>query len=184
MPNIPNSISLLRICLVPLVVWLIITDKIQGAFAVFVLAGLSDAVDGFIAKRFGMKTELGSYLDPLADKLLLVSVYIALGLLGELPSWLVILIVSRDIMIIAGFLLSWILGHPFAIDPAFISKINTAIQIVLAAVVLGDMAFNLNLNGFRTALIFATGILTLLSASTYLIAWLRHMSDYENGRKA
>ena len=181
MLNIPNSISLLRICLVPLVVWLIITDQIVAAFAVFVLAGLSDAVDGFIAKRYAMKTVLGSYLDPLADKLLLVSIYIALGLLGELPSWLVILIVSRDILIVAGFILSWILDHPFSIDPAFISKINTAIQIVLAAVVLGDMGFNLNLNGIRSALIFVTGTLTLLSASTYLLAWLRHMSDYQNG---
>ena len=181
MLNIPNSISLLRICLVPVVVWLIITDQIQAAFGIFVLAGLSDAVDGFIAKRYGMKTELGAYLDPLADKLLLVSIYIALGLLGEIPSWLVILIVSRDVLIISGFLLSWVLEHPFAIDPAYVSKINTALQILLAAVVLGDMAFGLDLNGMKSLLIYVTGTLTLLSAATYLLNWLQHMSDYEDG---
>ncbi len=183
MLNIPNSISLIRICLVPLVVWLIVTNHMQFAFYIFALAGLSDAVDGFIAKRFGMKTELGAYLDPIADKLLLVSIYVTLGVLGEIPSWLVILIVSRDILIILGFLLSWMMNHPLKVDPALISKINTFIQIVLAAVVLGDMGFDLGLANLRNGLIFMTGALTLLSASAYLLAWLRHMSDYENGGK-
>jgi len=178
--NIPNSISLLRICLVPLAVWLIISGKFQAAFIVFVIAGLSDAADGYIAKRFGMKTVLGSYLDPLADKLLLVSIYITLGTLGEIPSWLVILIVSRDILIISGFVLSWMLDHPFAIDPALISKANTALQIILAAVVLGAMGFEIDFRVMRIFLIYLTGALTLMSASFYLLSWLRHMSDYEN----
>jgi len=178
--NIPNSISLLRICLVPLAVWLIISGMFQAAFIIFVVAGLSDAADGYIAKRFGMKTVLGSYLDPLADKLLLVSIYITLGSLGEIPSWLVILIVSRDILIIAGFLLSWMLDHPFAIDPALISKANTALQIILAAVVLGAMAYGFDLSAMRSFLIYSTGTLTLLSASFYFVSWLRHMSDYED----
>lgn len=180
MLNIPNSISLLRICLVPLAVWLIISGKFQAAFIVFVIAGLSDAADGYIAKRFGMKTVLGSYLDPLADKLLLVSIYITLGTLGEIPSWLVILIVSRDILIISGFVLSWMLDHPFAIDPALISKANTALQIILAAVVLGAMGFEIDFRVMRIFLIYLTGALTLMSASFYLLSWLRHMSDYEN----
>ena len=181
MINIPNSISLLRIGLVPLVVWLILTNHLQTAFYIFVLAGVSDAVDGYIAKRFGMKTELGAYLDPIADKLLLVSIYVTLGVSGEIPSWLVILIVSRDILIIMGFLLSWMLDHPLKVDPALISKINTAVQIVLAAVVLGDIGFDLGIENLRVALVFLTGILTLVSASAYLMAWLRHMSDFENG---
>jgi len=179
--NIPNSISLLRICLVPLVVWLIITGQFQAAFYIFVIAGVSDAVDGYIAKRFSMKTELGAYLDPLADKLLLVSIYVTLGALGELPSWLVILIVSRDVLIIAGFLLSWILDHPFSIDPALVSKANTALQIILAAVVLCAMGFELDFAALTSVLIYTTGALTLISASFYLLSWLGHMSQYEDG---
>ena len=94
--SIPNFITLGRVFLVPVVFWLVLSGRIQAAFVLFVVAGISDAVDGFLAKRFGWQTELGSYLDPLADKLLIVSIFIAMGVLGTLPSWLVIAVVSRS----------------------------------------------------------------------------------------
>ncbi|MGE0523903.1 MAG: CDP-alcohol phosphatidyltransferase family protein, partial [Variibacter sp.] len=98
--NLPNLITLARILLVPVVVWAITSGEMLVAFIVFVVAGISDAVDGFLAKHFNMTTEIGAYLDPLADKVLLVSIYVALGIAGNIPRWLVILVVSRDLMII------------------------------------------------------------------------------------
>ena len=83
-----------------------------AAFLLFLAAGISDAVDGFLAKRFGMTTELGAYLDPLADKALIVSIYVTLGITGVIPRWLVILVVSRDIMIVGAVMLSWVVGQP------------------------------------------------------------------------
>ena len=98
--SIPNIITLGRIILVPVIVWAIASNQMEVAFAIFVVAGVSDAVDGFLAKRFNMASELGALLDPLADKALLVSIYIALGIWGAVPRWIVILVVSRDIMIV------------------------------------------------------------------------------------
>src|SRR4026207_1356025 len=102
------------------------------AFLLFLAAGISDAVDGFLARRFGMKTELGAYLDPLADKVLIVSIYVALGITGIIPLWIVILVVSRDIMIVGAIILSWLIDRPVQIRPHMISKVNTAVQIVFA----------------------------------------------------
>ena len=96
--SIPNIITLGRIMLVPIIVWAIVSSQMEVAFAVFLIAGISDAVDGFLAKRFNMTSELGALLDPLADKALLVSIYVALGIWGAVPRWIVILVVSRDII--------------------------------------------------------------------------------------
>ncbi len=90
----------------PIVFWLLLQGQTQMAFVLFVIAGISDGVDGFLAKRYGWTTELGAYLDPLADKLLIVSIFVALGVKGALPSWLVIAVVSRDILIVTGVVLA------------------------------------------------------------------------------
>ena len=174
--NIPNLITLGRVILVPIVFWLLVSGETQAAFFVFLLAGISDAVDGFIAKRFDQTTELGAYLDPLADKLLIVSIFVALGVRGALPSWLVIAVVSRDILIVLGVMLSWLLDHPMRISPFVVSKANTVAQIVLAGTVLADDGFGLGLETLRIALVWITGVLTLASLAAYLRAWLRHMS--------
>ena len=107
----------------------------------FLIAGISDGVDGFVARQFDQRSELGAYLDPMADKLLLVSVFVVLGYMGELPLWLVIAAVSRDALIVGAVLLSTIMGNPVAMKPLYVSKANTLIQIVLAAVVLAELAF-------------------------------------------
>ena len=130
--NIPNTLTLARIVLVPLVVWLIVTHEMTAAFVLFLLAGVSDAADGYLAKRFQWRTELGAYLDPIADKLLLMSIYVTLGFSNHLPAWLVIAVVSRDILIIGAFLLSWVLSRPVPVHPLLVSKANTLAQIVLA----------------------------------------------------
>ena len=124
--SIPNLITLGRIILVPVVVWAIMSGEMLVAFVLFLAAGISDAVDGFLAKRFHMASELGAYLDPLADKALIVSIYVALGIAGALPISLVILVVSRDIMIISAFMLSWADREADAGAAAPVSKANTA----------------------------------------------------------
>jgi cardiolipin synthase (CMP-forming) len=174
--NIPNFITLARIISVPVIFWALVSGQGKTAFFVFLAAGISDAVDGFLAKRFAWRTELGAYLDPLADKLLIVSIFIALGVRNELPLWLVIAVVSRDILIVAAVLLAWLLDQPIRIKPLAMSKANTLAQIVLAAVVLADGAFSLGLVGPRLLLVWLTGALTLLSLAAYLRAWFIHMS--------
>jgi cardiolipin synthase (CMP-forming) len=177
--NIPNSLTLARIVLVPFVVWAIITREMTLAFALFLAAGISDAADGFLAKRYGWHTELGSYLDPIADKALLVSIYVTLGLSSELPVWLVIAVVSRDILIVGAFLLSWVLSRPVAVQPILISKVNTFFQIVLAALVLGELGFGFGLGSVVAVLFWVTGLLTLTSAAVYFWVWLAYMARYE-----
>src|SRR5258708_783904 len=116
------------------------------AFAIFIIAGVSDAVDGFLAKRFNMASELGALLDPLADKALLVSIYVALGIWGAVPRWIVILVVSRDIMIVAAVIVSWLFGKPIPMKPLMVSKLNTVAQVAFAALGLAWLGF-----GFKPA---------------------------------
>jgi len=177
--NIPNILTLARIVLVPLVVWLIITHEMTAAFVLFLLAGFSDAADGYLAKRFQWRTELGAYLDPIADKLLLMSIYITLGFSNHLPAWLVIAVVSRDILIIGAFLLSWVLSRPVPIHPLLVSKANTLAQIVLAGLVLAELGLGLGLEILVRILVPVTGALTILSAGAYFWGWLAHMASYE-----
>jgi cardiolipin synthase len=146
--SIPNLITLGRILLVPVVVWAITAGEMRVAFVLFLAAGISDAVDGFLAKRFGMATELGAYLDPLADKAMLVSIYVALGIADAVPGWLVILIVSRDIMIVSAVILSWLVDKPIALKPLLVSKLNTVAQIALACVIMAARGFG---SGSRAA---------------------------------
>ena len=179
--SIPNLITLGRVILVPVVFWLLLTGELKAAFLVFVVAGISDAVDGFLAKRFNWETELGAYLDPIADKLLIVCIFIALGVTGRLPSWLVIMVVSRDVLIVIAVVLSWLLGNPTPMKPLAVSKINTVAQIVLAATVLADEAFALRLNGPVQFLNLLVAVTTVASLIAYLRVWLRHMTLYKSG---
>jgi cardiolipin synthase len=179
--NIPNFITLGRVMSVPVIFWLLVNGHSRSAFYVFLLAGVSDAVDGYLAKRFKWTTELGAYLDPLADKVLIVSIYIALAVSQQIPLWLTIAVVSRDFLILVAVLLSWLLGQPFVIKPLTISKINTAAQLLLATAVLGDNAFGLGLETTRQVLIWITGISTVLSLAAYLQLWARHVMGYGGG---
>jgi cardiolipin synthase len=174
--GLPNIITVGRLMLVPVTVALITAGRWPEAFAAFTFAGLSDAVDGFIARHFDLRTELGAYLDPLADKALLVSIYIALSLDGVLPRTLVILVVSRDLMIVGAVIVSWVLEKPVEIRPLLVSKLNTTAQITLACAVLGARAFGLSLDGWVPALQWIVAALTIASMAAYLDQWLRHMN--------
>ena len=154
--NLPNLITLGRILLVPVVVWAFGSHEMQAAFVLFLLAGVSDAVDGFLAKRFHMTSELGAHLDPLADKVLIVSIYIALGITEAIPRWIVILVVSRDILIVGGIMLAVFLGKPMKVKPVLVSKLNTVAQIVFACLVLAALAFGFTARDGAEPCIMAT----------------------------
>ena len=179
--SIPNLITLGRILLVPVVVWAIASGAMWIAFVLFVVAGVSDAVDGYLAKRFHMTTELGAYLDPLADKALIVSIYLSLGINGAIPGWLVILVVSRDILIVGGIMLSWLVGSPLKIKPLLVSKLNTVAQIVFACVVLGSLGFAIQADTLKLVLMGLVAVLTLLSVAAYVAEWVRHMNTTATG---
>ena len=165
----------------PVVVWAIVSGEMRGAFLLFLLAGISDGVDGFLAKRFEMKSELGAYLDPLADKALIVSIYISLGIAMALPIFLVILVVSRDIMIVSAFMLTLLIGKPMQVRPLMVSKANTAAQILLAVLVLAEKAFNFEVTLAAQVLMGLVAVLTLLSIAFYLAEWVRHMNSFGAG---
>ena len=177
--TIPNIITIGRLILVPIVIVMIMRQRWAMAFALFVVAGVSDAVDGFIARKFDMRSEFGSYIDPLADKSLLVSIYVTLAIVGATPGWLAIVVVSRDAMIVAAVLLSWVMSRPVEIKPLIVSKLNTGAQLGFAAYALAANAFGVGLGGLGGLEEIAMAVvatLTIASAGAYLVGWLRHMS--------
>jgi cardiolipin synthase len=161
-----------RVLLVPLIVWALLSNQPVLAFYVFVVAGLSDAVDGTVARALNQQSEFGTILDPIADKLMLVSVFIVLAYLGHIPLWLAILVVSRDLIIVLGVMLAFLLEKEFTIRPLWVSKVNTAVQIVLAALVLGILGFEYPLPMLQTSLEYITGVLTAASAVAYIVQGL------------
>lgn len=177
--NLPNLISLGRLLLVPLAIWLILGGRYGVAFWVFVAAGVSDALDGFIAKRFDRRTRLGALLDPVADKALLVSVYVTLGLAHQLWTSLVILVVFRDVMIVGGFLLIQAIAAPKHYDPLYISKINTGLQIALVAFVLARLGLGTAGSMVDVLLSVAVAGTTVLSGLSYFVRWARILARSE-----
>ncbi len=179
--NIPNLISLARIICVPIMVWLIMNGEMLAAFWVFVAAGISDALDGFIAKKFNLETELGGFLDPLADKALLVGVFVTLGQAGYIESWLVIMVVFRDALILCGAFLYQLLYQNLVMQPLMSSKINTTAQFVYAAVVLGMMGFGIEDGIILYSLFIAVVGTTIWSGASYVIIWGRRAVAMEPG---
>ncbi len=169
---LPNLISLARLLAVPLAVWLILQDRYGIAFWVFVAAGVSDAIDGFIAKHFDARTTLGGFLDPLADKALLVSVYVTLGYRGQIDTWLVILVVFRDVLIIGGAMLYQTMTQSLTMQPLFISKLNTAAQIALAAMLLAKLGLGIEEDyGVIRTMLHIVAASTILSGAAYVWIW-------------
>ena len=170
--NLPNLITISRLLLTPYIVWLLLIESYFLGFIFFLISGISDALDGFIAKRFNQKTLLGSYLDPIADKFLIVSAIVLLGYNGYVPIWLIIIIVSRDIAIFGAVIISWMLGTNLRIEPLIISKINTFLQLFYIV-----MTFAVILNNkFLTELILSShDVTTYLIAVSTILSWLFYL---------
>ncbi len=174
--NIANIITLARLLSVPAVLYCLLHGDMRLAFYIFLFAGLSDAVDGAIARRFHLQTELGAWMDPIADKLLMVSVFIMLAWLDLIPDWIVFLAVTRDTLIVGAFLVSTLIGNPIKVAPLMVSKINTVAQVLLVVAVLSHQSFGLGLTTVVTILLYLTALLTLASGASYLVIWMRHVA--------
>ncbi len=180
--SIPNFISLARLIAVPLIVYLILQASYGWAFWVFVLAGVSDALDGYLAKRMDQVSNLGSYLDPIADKALLVGVYLTLGHKGLIDDLVVVLVVFRDLMIVGGVVLLFIFRNHTKVEPILVSKFNTGAQLLLVTVVLAEAGNEFiipMLDDLLSYLVIAT---TILSGGWYLVRWGRQMTSVEENR--
>jgi len=157
---------------IPLI-WLIATERVHAAFWLLLAAGMSDALDGYVAKNFNARTDLGAYLDPIADKTLLDGIYVALVLAGWLPAWLAMLVVGRDVLIVLGVILIQRRNPVFRARPLLIGKVNTFAQLTLAAITLAHAIGIIDLGVPVSALIGAVAVTTILSAAGYVGQGLR-----------
>ncbi len=166
--NLPNIISLSRLLSVPLIVSLILSHQLILAFILFALAGLSDALDGFLARVFRCRTTLGAYLDPIADKALLIGVYASLGHIGLIELWVVVLVVFRDVLIIGGILLLFLFKTPVDMKPLMISKINTVVQLAYALFVLSCSEDFTGISSLNLYFGYLVALTTVLSGVSYV----------------
>lgn len=169
--NLPNIISLIRVILVPVIIYSVLQSKFGTALGFFLVAGISDALDGFIARRFNMRTELGATIDPLADKILIIATVLALGRMELLPMWLVIVIICRD-LVIAGGALAWHFRFGrVEMAPTITSKANTFLQVGMIFLVLG-LASGITAFSFLQPFLFYLVLLTsLVSGIQYVLVW-------------
>ena len=154
-------------------IWLLLRESYVAGFWLFLVAAGSDAVDGFVARHFRMGTDLGTVLDPLADKALLVGIYVTLGGQGHIPVWLVALVVLRDVLILGGALMVRLVTGYLNVKPVLVSKLNTAVQILLVVAVLAQLAFGVAIGPVVTFLVFAVAATTVVSGAVYTLNWAR-----------
>lgn len=168
---IPNVISIIRFILVVPFLFYLLTDDYQSAFYIFTVAGLSDGIDGLLARRFGWISRFGSVVDPAADKLLMITSFIALTYHGKLPLWLTSLVVARDLVIIAGVCGLYYLFRRVDFTPTPISKLNTALQVILIFSLLFELTFQSLPLQLITVLIFTMTFTTVVSFLHYVLVW-------------
>jgi cardiolipin synthase len=179
MLNLPNFLTLIRILAIPFFLVLLASHLYPDALAVFILGGVTDALDGFMARRMNQKTALGALLDPVADKLLLMSSFVMLGLMDSIPLWLVVLVVSRDAVILFGYAsISFLVEDRFEIRPTIIGKLSTVFQLITVGVVLALMADSQLLTPWLDDMLFyITAATTVVSGVQYLyrgLLWLQN----------
>lgn len=178
---IPNLLTLARIALVPLLIVLLQDQKFLASLVVFIVAGITDGLDGYIAKRFNAQTQLGAILDPLADKALLVSSYVMLSMMQLIPFWLVVAVVFRDIVIVCGYLIFVLFFGAVETWPLMISKLNTFLQIIFIVLVLGMLAGASELSILVAPLSYAVLITSIASGCAYVyIGSVKAMRSSEN----
>lgn len=174
--NLPNSLTLVRILLIPFFVIFIINKNFQWAFLTFAIAGITDGIDGLLARITHQRTELGAYLDPIADKLLLSSAFISLAIIEFIPGWLVVTVIARDVIILVGFLLMWLTNYHPEIRPSFLSKLTTGFQISTILLVL-MIDYSSTFQQLSVIAIYATAILTILSGLHYIYTGTRILNE-------
>jgi cardiolipin synthase len=181
--TIPNLLTLARIFMTPLLVLLLLRKWMTAAFIVFAIAGLTDALDGLLARVLDQKSRLGSYIDPVADKLLLVTSFLLLWKIGEIPLWLALIIVGRDILILCGFFVLYFSRVKFEIKPLVSSKLTTLFQLGTVFTLLGKSI--LELSGWIYSILFvATAGFSILSGGQYLLNGLSLLKRHRSANTA
>jgi cardiolipin synthase (CMP-forming) len=176
--NIPNFLSLLRIILVPVIVIFLIQESYARALIVFVVAGLTVALDGAVARLLNKQTELGSFLDPLADKILLSTSFIALAIFSLIPSWLAVIVISRDFLILLGIAILSMMSVTYEIKPIFVSKVTTTLQIatVFFALLLKTVNYDIISYNWIIVLSWLTASFTIISGLIYIIKGIKFIN--------
>lgn len=179
--NIPNLLTIGRILLVPLLVIFLVEGRQNEALLVFILAGVTDGLDGFLARVLGQKTEFGAFIDPLADKLLLITSYTTLAILGLLPKWLAVVVVSRDLIIWVGVGILMVHEREFKIKPSLVSKLTTLFQLITVVFHLGQ-GYLVSLIGLSSYLNYTTASLTVISGVHYISRGLKILGDPDSAK--
>jgi len=174
--TVPNLITTIRIILAPVFIIYLINEQFLSALVVFLVCVVSDGLDGLLARVFDQKSRLGTYLDPLADKLLLVAAFVTLGIRGHLPPWLTVLVIARDVLILLGIFFFFFNNKIFTIKPSIISKINTCLQFITVLSALGKefMTFP---SFFYLAVYYLTALFTISSGLHYMHFWFKTMGE-------
>jgi cardiolipin synthase len=174
--NLPNLLTLLRILLIPVFVIFIMNKQTEWALGTFAIAGITDGVDGLLARLTHQRTELGAYLDPIADKLLLSASYITLAIVEILPSWLTVIVITRDVIILVGLLVFILTGHRPKLQPSFVSKVTTVFQIstILLALL---KEYHPSIDIFATFVLYGAAVLTIISGSHYIYLGTRILNE-------
>ena len=174
--NVPNTLSILRILSIPVFVIFLLYDRFFVALLIFIGAGITDGLDGLIARVFNQKTTIGAYLDPIADKLMLITSFIVLAILRIIPGWLTVIVISRDVIILLGVLLLQLTSHKVEIKPIFIGKASTVMQLVTIAWSLVT-PFSMVMKSVFPAIIWVTAGLTALSGLFYIYIGTKYFNE-------
>jgi cardiolipin synthase len=174
--TVANLITTVRIILTPIFIIYLIDEQFLPALVVFVLCGVSDGLDGMVARLFNQKSRLGTFMDPLADKILLVAAFVALGVSGFLPAWLTVMVITRDVMIVLGILVVFLNRMEINITPSIWSKITTCLQFFSVIAVLSRAYVGLP-SPFYLYLFYLTGLFTIISGLHYMHYWFRMMGE-------
>jgi cardiolipin synthase len=180
--TVPNLITMIRIILTPVFVIYLIQDEFFSALVVFVLCGLSDGLDGMVARLFNQKSRLGAYLDPLADKIILATGFVVLSARGLTPSWLAVTVIARDVLILLGVVVMTLNRVDVMIRPSLLSKITTCLQFITLIAVMSRSHLTLP-GGLYPALLYATAFFTIASGLHYIHFWFRCMGESSMGQK-
>ena len=173
---LPNAISITRMLLVVPVSWSIVHHRDEAALSLIVIAGLSDALDGLLAKRFGCITRAGAILDPLADKMFVAGSFLAATWAGLVPLWITVIVIGRDVVIVAGAMFYHLQVGDFRPQPSVLSKVNTVLQLLLVLTVVLQHYLHAVPRGLVPALVVAVALSTLASGADYFFRWGRRMS--------
>ena len=179
--HLPNMLTGLRLAAAPATAGLLALGHFNVAFGVFAAAGLSDAVDGYLAKRFGLTTRLGRILDPAADKALMLAAFVTLALKGDIPAWVAALVVGRDVGIVLGLLIAIVARAPIVVQPLLLGKLTTLVQVTYVGMHLASLAFGFSLRSLTPSDAYVVAVATCVSAAAYATVWANAMRARRRG---